>query len=312
MAVTAPPPIVTQPIADLTYRGYDGPLYSRTMRWWTISRNTLRVATRSIGFWIVVGVMLLIYAGYAVRLYFQYQFSSVIGSKPQFHLIFFSALCGNMNSLCLLGIALFVGAAAIASDTRANALQVYLAKPITKTDYLAGKLGGVFLTVYLAAVGPALLLFLICGFMFGSDGFWRHQASLLLLLPAAAAIPALVHAALVTGISSWSRTASVAGAIYAGLWVVTNIVATIVAASLHSTSEGAHILVQHLSVQGVIDGLVQALFRVNVPPAFLQSMFVEQIPPPRWVPLAVVGGVLVAAAILAARTRIRAVEVIAG
>ena len=34
----------------------------------------------------------------------------------------------------------YVGAGIVANDRRANALQIYLAKPLTRVEYVAGKL----------------------------------------------------------------------------------------------------------------------------------------------------------------------------
>src|SRR5947209_471404 len=49
------------PIADLTYRTYDGPLYTRRARWWIVAVNSLRLAKAKKGFWIIASISLLPY-----------------------------------------------------------------------------------------------------------------------------------------------------------------------------------------------------------------------------------------------------------
>ncbi len=51
---TAPAdPAAASPIADLTYRTYDGPLHTRAMRWWIVALSGLRATIKQKGFWIV-------------------------------------------------------------------------------------------------------------------------------------------------------------------------------------------------------------------------------------------------------------------
>ena len=50
-------------------------------------------------------------------------------------------------------VTIYVGAGLIANDRRANALQIYLSKPLMRTEYIAGK----------AAVLFAFLLFVTLG-----------------------------------------------------------------------------------------------------------------------------------------------------
>jgi ABC-type transport system involved in multi-copper enzyme maturation permease subunit len=54
-----------------------------------------------------------------------------------------------------------VGAGLIASDRRANALQIYLSKPISRTEYIVGKLSTLLFFLLGVTLLPALLLLLI-------------------------------------------------------------------------------------------------------------------------------------------------------
>ncbi len=314
------------PIADLSYRNYDGPLKMRAARWWIISLATLRTALRSPLFWVGVGLCMLTYLAQGAALYFRMRMNQMGGplanAAPavKFATSFFSAQCGTMNSFGLLVIALLMGAGSIASDNRANALLVYLSKPITKNDYLLGKWVGLFLTMFIVALLPALLFYAYCALSYAGDGFFATDKLLILRLLLAAAIPPLIHASVLLGFSAWSKSPSMAGAIYAGLYLVGGIIVGFLGGAMaknHPDHPGTGLLVQHLSLSGVIDGLVQNIYRVDVPTIFNGPRRnrglapIMDAPPAAWA-LILLAAVLVIGGILAARARIQAVEVVQG
>ena len=67
----------------------------------------------------------------------------------------------NQQEPLVFFITVYVGSGLIADDIRANALQLYLSRPITRTQYIAGK--AAILMAALAAVTslPAMLLLLL-------------------------------------------------------------------------------------------------------------------------------------------------------
>ena len=52
-----------------------------------------------------------------------------------------SASSSSSRSIFVFFVTIYVGAGLIANDRRANALQIYLSKPLTRAEYIAGKLG---------------------------------------------------------------------------------------------------------------------------------------------------------------------------
>ncbi len=319
---SGPPTMAGSPIADLTYRNYDGPLRTRAIRWWIIAVNSLRMARRNIGFWIIVVLCALTYFVYGIIIFMQSRTQAMAASAgmttnvpgPNFVLTFFSALCGYLNSSGLFGIALLIGAGSIASDTRANALFVYLSKPITKGDYLLGKWVGICLTLFCVAVIPGLLLYGYCGLSYADDGFFKHDPMLIVHLLLASAVPALVLGSLVIGFSAWSKSSSVAGAIFAGFYFVTGSLVGLLGRLLFRDNPHASNIAQHLSISGVIDGLVQNIYHIDLPQNYFiaNSPFARITPPPPlWIMLAA-AGILVVVGVAAARVKIRAVEIIRG
>ena len=246
--------------------------------------------------------------------------------REKFASQFFSAMCGNMNSFCLLLIALVVGAGVIAADNKSNALMVYLSKPITKGDYLLGKWMGLFLSIYAAALLPALILYLFCIAGYRSEGFLTEDPWLLLRIPFAAAVPAALHASLLVGISAWSKTPRAAGAAYVALYFVSYTIAGVILDKIFTTLPAPTLaLLTHSSISGAIDGLVQQIYHIpslDIPwfssggnrgggPRENGDGRVVTDAPALWF-LLTLGIGLSAAGIAAARARIRAVEVVKG
>lgn len=318
------------PIADLSYRNYDGPLKSRAARWWIVALSTVRLAMKSKAYWILFSICGLRYILQCGAIYITRQLAAQIPDPTQAQQLrekfasgFFSAMCGNMNSFCLLLIALTVGAGVIAADNKSNALMVYLSKPITKGDYLLGKWMGVFLSIYAAALLPALLLYLFCIAGYRSEGFFTEDPWLFLRIPFAAAVPAAIHASLLVGLSAWSKTPRSAGATYMALYFVSYTIAGLVLALIFTTLPDTTLaLLTHSSISGVIDGLVQQIYHIptlDIP--FLSGggrgqrqsgdgRIVSQAPA-LWF-LLTLGTALSVAGVAAARARIRAVEVVKG
>ena len=308
------------PIADVSYRSYDGPLQTRAIRWWIVVVAGLRLILRRPGFWIVFALAVLPYLWEGGMLYLRSQeWASnmpMLAEYPagqKYASSFFGALDGQW--LWLLVVALMVGAGSIAADNRTNALLVYLSRPLTKGDYLFGKWVGIFLVVFSVAVVPALVLYLFCLISFLDEGFLKDEPWLLLRIIGAATVPAAVHASLLVGFSAWSKTPRVAGASYAALFFVGNLIAGAVWLIGHRGDLGGGILTQHLSVGGTIKGLAQNIYGFTrlIPSGHRErGLEIVEMPPPDPGVLLVIAVALVLLGVAAARARIRAVEVIRG
>ncbi len=320
---TDSPASVVSPIADVSYRHYDGPLHSRALRWWIVALAGIRQALRKWWFWLLVMVSMAPYAFTGLLLFVQTRLGADVqqamlgmGSGARFASLFFQAFDGQLFWLMVIGLT--VGAASIAADNRTNALQVYLAKPITKTDYLLGKWMGVFVVVFVAALLPALLLFLYCMLSFWREGFTREPWLIIKIL-GASAVAAAGYASLVVGISAWCRSAMVSGALSAGVYFASSIIAFVLWATLHlrdlrAGDMTAGVLVQNASLSGVIKSVAWNIYDVAIRmPGRPGRMFtpVEIHPPELWIMLTAYVAIVVGG-IIGARIRIRAVEVISG
>jgi hypothetical protein len=190
-----------------------------------------------------------------------------------------------------------------------------LSKPLTKRDYLFGKWMGVFSTVYGAALAPAAVFYSYCLLSYSSVGFLSEEPWLIGRMLLACAIPAAIHASLLVGFSAWSKTPLIAGVIYAGVYFATQILAAMVWGITTRGKIDEGIVAQHSSVEGVIRGIEQWVFGVTRHETqFGRKFGVREfsVPPPEPAVMFAFATVLIVAGVMAARLRIRAVEVVRG
>lgn len=338
----------TSAIADLSYRGYDGPLKTRALRWWIVALATIRanINVRRFGYWVPAALILLTYLIAGVIFYFtqdlrqRFAAAGVPGDAlgPSINFYAFTLNnCLGLSGVLLFAAALTVGAASIAADNRANALLVYLSKPITRADYLLGKWVGVFLLLAALSVVPALLMFLFFVIAYTGDGFLRENPALTVRLLGATLLPAVLHASLILGFSAWSKSPRTAGAVYAAFYFALAIVTGVAGAILGSRdpsgrSAATQALVSHLSVSGVIEGVGLHLYDI-APQQIAQALgngagrrrnrrarrsrrppaVVPRVPPrPPLAPLLAVAGGLIVVPLALAHRRVRAVEIVRG
>lgn len=319
-----PPEQSGSPIADLSYRHYDGPLHSRANRWWVITLAAIRPSFRKWWFWVLVLMATGPYLMMGFMLYLQTRFgvedlNPFLQAAPgqRFAAIFHKAYESGLFWVAIL--ALTVGAPSIAADNRTNALQIYLSKPITKLDYILGKLASVMVVVGAAVLIPSTLLYLYCLLSHWSEGFLRNEPWLFVKILGVATATALLFSCVFVGISAWCRSTMMAAAVSAGIWFATQIGAyalwvILYFRQLQSGNLGTGLIVQHSSLPGILQGLVWNIYGVTVRTPFggagPGARFVELQPPALWY-CALVFGVLMIAGFVAALLRVRPVEVVA-
>ena len=316
------------PISDLSYRNYDGPLKSHALRWWVVALSTVMQSMKNWAYWVLVALCVLRYVIQGAALYFMRAAAQQMNAvnpmgqfTSSFSAHFFAAFCNLMNSFCIVGLALVVGAGCIASDTKSGALLFYFSKPVTKGDYLLGKWAGIFLSLFAATLAPALALYLYCVAGYHSDGFFKEDPWLILRIFVAAALPAALHASLLLGFSAWSKSSRATGAAYAGLYFATYLIGGLVLGLIFAELPPERLtLLTHTSISGVIDGLTQNALHAQLLDLSLftggrnrsenAADFIRSAPA-LWYMLPL-GFALCAAGIAAARARIRPVEVVNG
>lgn len=318
-------PSATGPIADLSYRTYEGVLDAPTQRWKVIARANVMRVVKNKWYWVLTFVFSgWYYAIMAIILTFLDTMVSAGGRQAQQALeqlggVDWTAQFLNgfsYSQIWCLFIAIIAGGGAIANDNKANALLVYLSKPCTKRDYLWGKWMGVFVPLAFSLLAPALLFYVFGALNYRSLGFISDDPYLILRVIAVGLLGAAFHASLVLGVSSLFNQGRMASATYVGVYFITNFITVVVGIILeqaHRADESMRRLAEslyYLSVDGINIGVAKVIFEVDTPPLFMGGAIGFQVDRPS--PL-LVFGVMFGLALLALRLvwkRVRAVEVV--
>jgi ABC-2 type transport system permease protein len=116
-------------------------------------------------------------------------------------------------------LAAFIGPTLVAPDLAHNALPLYLSRPLSRTDYIAGKLLVLLLPLSAVTWIPGLLLIGLQTSLAGTDWFFRHwRLAPALFVGSWAWI--LLLAVLAIAISAWVKWRPVATGMLFGLFVI--------------------------------------------------------------------------------------------
>jgi hypothetical protein len=203
------------PIYDKGYRRYEarGPLHQ--IRFWPITREALRLILAKRAFLGLIAVSFLPFVVRVLQIYIVTRFPEAGRVLPIDGRLFGDFLNQQIGFTILLSI--FGASGLVANDLRTGAILVYLSRPLTQRDYIAGKLL-VPLSLNLAVtLLPGLVLYLI-GLAIAPEQYLKWE--LWWIAPAVVAhavAVSLVVGLVVLAISSLSRSARVAGLAFVGL-----------------------------------------------------------------------------------------------
>jgi ABC-2 type transport system permease protein len=202
------------PIHDQGYRRYIGSRAAVGRSWQVITRAGARSVILKRSF---IGLLLFAWAPFivrAVQIYVasNFQQASFLAPKAE---MFREYL--EQQSVFVFFVTIYIGAGLIANDRRANALQVYLSKPLTRAEYVAGKLAILFLFLVGVTWVPAILLLLIQIMFAGSFTFVRENIFLLPAITLFSLLQVLVAGTSMLALSSMSKSSRFVGIMYAGL-----------------------------------------------------------------------------------------------
>src|SRR5438552_19166944 len=159
------------PIYDLSYWQCVGGWSSHSYRWWVITLLGIYILGRKWRFLVLMILSALPFVVLCVMLYL----STVLGRIPllTINAKFFEDFLSQQMFFVFI-IAIYAGAGLIANDLKANALQIYFSKPITRRDYVMGKLGVLFFFLALPTLVPGMLLFFLAALFKSDSSFFEH------------------------------------------------------------------------------------------------------------------------------------------
>ena len=165
----------------------------------------------------------------------------------------------SQQDVFLFFITVYAGAGLIANDRRANALQIYLSKPLTRAEYVFGKLAMLFAFLLLVTWVPALLLLVVQILFAGNFTFLLDNLYLFPAITLFSFIQALTVALAMLALSSLSKSSRYVGILYAALMFFTQAIYGVLRAVTGSTQ------LSWMSVPNSLDQLGDAIFRLPLP-----------------------------------------------
>lgn len=202
------------PIHDQSYRRYGGSREPIGKAWGVIARHGVLTIVRKRLF---LGLLLLawipfVVGGVAVYLSANFPQMSLLSMTAQRFRDFLET-----QNFFVFVITVWVGAGLIANDKRANALQIYLSKPLGRAEYVAGKLSilGVFL--FGVTLLPALLLLILQVLFTGSFTFLRQNFYLFPAVIVFSFLQVLLASMTMLALSSISKSSRYVAILYAGV-----------------------------------------------------------------------------------------------
>ena len=202
------------PIHDQGYRHYGGRREPYGRRWWVIARAGLmgRIRERR-----VIAVLLMSWVPFLVRAVqfyasANYEGVAILAPTPDT----FREFLGQQEIFIFI-VSIVIGAGLIADDRRANALQIYLSKPLTRVEYILGKLMTLALVLTFITWLPAMLLLILQMLFAGSAKFLTEHLFLIPAITLVAAVQVFVSAFAMLALSSLSKSRRFVAMMYAGI-----------------------------------------------------------------------------------------------
>src|SRR6185503_2162429 len=160
---------------------------------------------------IFLGLLLWAWAPFVVRAF-------IIWGSQAFTQVAFLAPKGDtfrdfleQQNFFVFVMTLWVGSGLIANDRRANALQLYLSKPMTSAEYIAGKLAILFLFLVSVTFLPAMMLLLTQAIFAGSLTFISNNLYLFPAITLFSIVQVAIASTTMLALSSMSKSSRFVG-----------------------------------------------------------------------------------------------------
>jgi ABC-2 type transport system permease protein len=253
------------PIHDQGYRRYGGRREQHGRTWMVIARSGIMNVLRKRQF---LALLLGAWAPFLVRAVMVYISSNFQQAR------FLAATADTFREFLgqqaffVFIVTIYVGAGLIANDKRANALQIYLSKPLARSEYIMGKLA--ILLVFLIGVTwlPAMMLLVLQMMFSGSLTFVRTNLFLFPAITLYSLILVFTSAFAMLALSSISKSSRFVGIMFAGLILFTSAMYNIIRAMTGRSWFAWISPSDSLAVIGNAIFRVQSGYSVPVPVAF--------------------------------------------
>ena len=243
------------PIHDQSYRRYQGSRQPLGQAWLTIMWTGIRGMLSKKAF---VALHVVAWAPFIVRvvqMYFVTNYPQAAGLVPVDARMFHAFI--DQQAVFVFFVTIYAGAGLIANDRRANALQIYLSKPLMRIEYIGGKLGVLLFYLVSVTLLPSLLLLLMQILFSGSFDFIRANLFLIPAVTLASLLRVFVSAFTMLALSALSKSSRYVAILYAGAIFFSEALFGVLRIILGSTR------VAWISITGNIDQVTDAIFRAT-------------------------------------------------
>ena len=277
------------PIHDQSYSHYTGVRETPGTAWLVIAVTGIRAAlSKKLFLWVMLAAWGQFFVR-AVLFYLSANFPSLDMLAPSaatFRQFF------EMQGIFVFFVTVYVGSGLIANDRRSNALQIYLSKPLTRVEYVAGKLGILLCFLLLVTLLPAMALLFVQMMFSASFTFVRENLFLIPAITLYALVEVLLASFTMLALSSLSTSARFTAILYFGAIVFTGALFTILRGITRSSA------LAWLSFRANLEQIGDVIFR-------LQPRFDSP-----WLLSVLVVGALIGLSIVVLERRVRGVEVV--
>ena len=278
------------PIHDQGYRHYSGQRAPHGGAWWVIARTHMLSSVRYRWFIVVLVVAWVPFVVRAVQIYFastNAQVAQLLATTPDTFREFLS------QQRLFVFLVIIMQSGLIADDRRTNALQLYLSKPLTRIEYILGKLIPPLAFVLGVTLLPAVVLLILQVVFAGSLTFLSANLFLMPAIVLFSLVQALLSAFAIVALSSLSKSRRFVAVMYAGIVFFTAAVYQVLRLITNSRRWAV------ISPGEMLDVIANAIFRTRGEPAVPVFIAVLAI------------AVIIGLSMLILERRIRAVEVVA-
>ena len=277
------------PIHDQSYRHYGGGKAAPGRSWTVIAWAGMRTFIKKRAF---MGLLLFALSPFIVRavqmwISSNYPQASILAPTAETFRQFL-----EQQDFFVFIITVYVGAGLIANDRRANALQIYLSKPLMRSEYIAGKLAVLFGFLLLVTFVPAMLLLMLKVIFDGNFTFLKGNLFLLPAITVASLLQVSLAAFTMLALSSLSKSARYVGILYVGITFFT----AAIYGALYAITGSSR--VSWISIGANVSQVVDVIFRLK--PRYATPWEVSL--------LVIIGLVVISISVL--ERRVRGVEVV--
>lgn len=278
------------PIHDQSYRHYEGERRALGRAWTVIARTGIRTQLSRKWFVALLLVAWIPFVARTVHIYALTMYPQLSQALPVDARAFMSFI--DQQWLFIFFVTVFVGSGSIANDRRANALQIYLSKPLLRMEYIGGKFAILATFLLFITLLPGLLLLVMQVMFAGNLDFIRANPYVIPAMILASLVRVLVSACVMLALSSLSKSTRFVAILYAGLLFFTSMMFVMLFVITGSSRVG------WISLGINIDNLTDYLFRQ--PPRYETPVMVSVL---------ILAG-LVAVSLSVLERRVRGVEIV--